>query len=98
MKMVCQWVIPTKIMDYFGISKSDILIASCIILSKDESVLKFKSSFLECLDSLAGFEIDKLYVDNSIIASKCEDTKVKYGFVVNELKALFPKVEIVHKA
>ena len=88
----------TKIMDYFGISKSDILIASCIILSKDETVLKFKSSFLECLDSLAGFEIDKLYVDNSIISSKYEDTKVKYGFVVNELKALFPKVEIVHKA
>ena len=87
----------TKIMDYFGIDKSNVLIASCVILSKDESVLKFKSSFLECLDSLAGFKMDKLYVDNFIIEPKDKDTKVKLDFIVNELKALFPKVEIQYK-
>ena len=87
----------TKIMDYFGIAKSNIFIASCIILSKDETVLKFKSSFFECLDSLSGFGIDKLYVDNSIVASKDEDTKEKFEFMLNELKALFSKVEIEYK-
>lgn len=87
----------TKIMDYFGIAKSKIFIASCIILSKDESVLKFKSSFFECLDNLSGFGIDKLYVDDSIVASTDKDAKEKFEFMLNELKALFPKVEIEYK-
>lgn len=87
----------TKIMDYFGIAKSNIFIASCIILSKDETVLKFKSSFFECLDNLSGFGIDKLYVDDSIVASKDEDTKAKFEFILNEVKALSPKVEIEYK-
>lgn len=88
----------TKIMDYFGIDKSKIFIASCIILSKDESVLKFKSSFFECLDNLTSFGIDKLYVDNSIVASKDKDMKEKLEFVLNEVKALSHKVEIEYKA
>lgn len=87
----------TKIMDYFGIAKFNIFIASCIILSKDETVLKFKSSFFECLDNLSGFGIDKLYVDDSIVASKDEDTKAKFEFILNEVKALSPKVEIEYK-
>ena len=88
----------TKIMDYFGIDKSKIFIASCIILSKDESVLKFKSSFFECLDNLTSFGIDKLYIDDSIVASKDEDTKRKLEFILNEVKALSHKVEIEYKA
>lgn len=87
----------TKIMDYFGIDKSKIFIASCIILSSDESVLKFKASFFECLDNLTSFGIDKLYIDNSIVASKDEDTKRKLEFILNEVKALSPKVEIEYK-
>lgn len=87
----------TKIMDYFGIDKSKVFIASCIILSKDETVLKFKSSFFECLDNLSGFGIDKLYVDDSIVASKDEDTKAKFEFILSEVKALSPKVEIEYK-
>lgn len=88
----------TKIMDYFGIDKSKIFIASCIILSKGESVLKFKSSFFECLDNLTSFGIDKLYIDDSIVASKDEDAKTKLEFILNEVKALSPKVEIEYKA
>lgn len=87
----------TKIMDYFGIDKSKIFIASCIILSKDESVLKFKSSFFECLDNLTSFGIDKLYIDDSIVASKDKGMKEKLEFILNEVKALSPKVEIEYK-
>lgn len=87
----------TKIMDYFGIDKSKIFIASCIILSKDESVLKFKSSFFECLDNLTSFGIDKLYIDDSITASKDKGMREKLEFILNEVKALSPKVEIEYK-
>ena len=87
----------TKIMDYFGIDKSKIFIASCIILSKDESVLKFKSSFFECLDNLTSFGIDKLYIDDSIVASKDKGMKEKLEFILNEVKALSPKVEIEYR-
>ena len=87
----------TKIMDYFGIDKSKIFIASCIILSKDETVLKFKSSFFECLDNLTSFGIDKLYIDDSTVASKDKGMREKLEFILDEVKALSPKVEIEYK-
>lgn len=88
----------SKILDDFGIDKSGTTLVSCIIISKDESMLKFKKLLFECLNNIEEFGVQKIYFDASIEKSQDKNVLEKFEFLKKEFEIVFPEAEIEYKA